>query len=407
MIQVTREQAQKYILHKQGLVTKNQPKTTLEVIKRVHNIQIDTISVVSRSHNLTLFNRFSSYKEKSVWDLLEQKKIFEFWSHAICFLPIEDYPFYAWRAKSFSEGSGSWWVEWAEKSNHIIEEVYNYVKKNGPTTSTDFKKTVEKPGGWWNWKDEKAALDILFSTGKLMISHRKNFQRYYDLTERILPAGISSEPMSKDELPGHLLKIVFSSLGIANYDELKTYTGNAIVKGIWKNDKNKAIKFLDQNVEEGLLETVTIDGLKEKFYILASESREILKKETHTNDYVSFLSPFDNLIRERYYPEKFWNFVYKIECYVPEPKRKYGYYVLPILDNNQLIGRTDAKVHRREQKLEVKSIYFEPKIQINNQLLERFQLGLEMFAEFHECKEISIGKVYPLGFGESIKSMIK
>ncbi|HUT80294.1 MAG TPA: crosslink repair DNA glycosylase YcaQ family protein [Candidatus Bathyarchaeia archaeon] len=406
MIQLSREQAQRFILHKQGLLTNNQLNSSLDVVKRIHNIQIDTISVVSRSHNLILFNRFNGYIEKTIWDLLEQKEVFEFWSHAMCFLPIEEYPYYLWKAKLFSEGIGSWWAGWAEKSKHIIEEVYEYVKKNGPTTSSDFKNTSKKPGGWWNWKDEKAALDILYSLGKLMISYRKNFQRYYDLTERVLPARISNEPLPKDELPNYLLKIVLSSIGIVNYDELKTYTGNAIAKFIWKNNKKNAIEFLDQNVEDGLLETVAIDGINENFYMLASECKEISKIDNFTNDYIAFISPFDNLIRERYLPEKFWNFEYKIECYVPEPKRKYGYYVLPILDNSQFIGRTDVKVHRKEQKLELKSIYFESNIHIDDDILERFYKGLQKFANFHECKEIVIGNVYPKDYENQIKSLI-
>ncbi|NHJ86610.1 MAG: winged helix-turn-helix domain-containing protein [Asgard group archaeon] len=406
MIELSLEQAQKIILEKQGLMTKNPPTSIEEVVNRIHNIQIDTISVVSRSHNLIIFNRFNEYKEKTVWDLLEQRKIFEFWSHALCFLPIEEYPYYAWRAKFYAEKNQSWWKDWVEKNQNLINEVYKYVKKNGPTTSADFKTGHKKPaGGWWNWKEEKAALDHLFSSGKLLISYRKNFQRYYDLTERVLPANVDNELLPEEELPDYLLKIVLDSNGIVNSEELKTYTGKEVPYYLWKSNAKIITKFLEEQVKEGFLEEIKINGLGEKFFIKESDLTDFPKTNDFVSDQVSFLTPFDNLIRERYFPKRFWNFDYKIECYVPENQRIYGYYIMPILDNTQLIGRADVKVHRKEQKLELKGIYFEENTTLDDNLLERFANGVTKFASFHDCKEIVIGNVSSKEFEKSLKSL--
>ena len=179
MLEVTKEEAQKFILHRTGLRTKSAFSTELEVINRIHNIQIDTISVVARAQELTLFNRFPEYKEKNIWKIQKEKKIFEFWSHAICLLPMEDFPFYLWRIEYHEKHKTSWWQYWEKKCAHIIDNVYNYVRDNGPTKSADFKRKEKRETlGWWDWKDEKIALEMLFRTGKLLISHRDNFQRY-------------------------------------------------------------------------------------------------------------------------------------------------------------------------------------------------------------------------------------
>ncbi|MFX1538637.1 MAG: winged helix-turn-helix domain-containing protein [Promethearchaeota archaeon] len=405
MLEIPLATAQKFILEKQGLLTNNPPKSIIGIAKRIHNIQIDTLSVVARSHDLTIFNRFPQYQEKSVWSLLKQKKFFEQWSHGMCMMPIEEFPFYAWRTKFYDENKKhSYWEKWLIANQKVVEDVYDYVEKNGATCGGDFKAPEgEKSQGWWDWKKEKQALEHLFNIGKLMIAFRKGFQRYFDLTERVLPANISHEPMNKEEIPDYLVKTIFSAIGLGNFEEIRQYIVSAAARVFWKNNRKNITAFLDQKVQEGILEQVKIEGIQDTQYILSEYLDDLNKLEDVDFSYMKLITPFDNVIRERKFLQKFWNFDYKLEAYFPASKRKYGYFVTPILDGWQFIGRLEPKAHRKDQLLEIKSIYFEEGYEPTNDSLERLALGIQKFAEFHECEKITIGKVFPTNYKVQIE----
>jgi len=165
MIEVSQEQAQRFILDVQGLRTEKPSKTILKVAKRIHNIQIDTISVVTRSHDLTTFCRLPSYKEGEVWGLERRGKLFEFWSHAMCLVPMESFPFYAWKMEQLGKQTTGWMVEWGVKNKDTVEAVYRHVKKNGPTQSASLGARKKGSNGWWEWKAEKRTLEHLFTVG--------------------------------------------------------------------------------------------------------------------------------------------------------------------------------------------------------------------------------------------------
>ncbi|NHJ06302.1 MAG: winged helix-turn-helix domain-containing protein [Candidatus Heimdallarchaeota archaeon] len=393
MLEITKNEAQKFILNRIGLRTNDSFSSMIDVVKRIHNIQIDTISVVARAQDLTIFNRYQGYQEKDVWKHHKERKLLEFWSHGICLMPIEEYPFYLWRIEYQKKHKNSWWKQWENKCNHIIDRVYNYVKINGPTKSADFKqKETRKSNGWWDWKEEKIALEMLFHTGRLLIAYRENFQRYYDLPENVIPSNVSTEKLSIEEIPYHLINIVFSSLGIASTEEIKHYTGQSFSRVIWKNNLGKIEAFLDNCVKEDILLEVNLNGLKNKHYMLAKYSSELKENQKYdsTSLPVKFLTPFDNIIRERSFVQKFWDFDYRIEAYTPIDKRQYGYFSLPILDRNHFVGISDMKVHRKDQKLELKSLFFEKDFKNDDGFIDRFIAGLTLFKDFHDCHEIII-----------------
>jgi len=395
MLEISKKQAQQFILHRQGLTTDFSSLSLLDTIKRIHNLQIDTISVVARSQDLTLYNRKSDYQEGQIWKLLKEKKLFEYWSHGICLLPIEEYPFYAWKMEYNKENPSSWWGKWQTENQDIIKEVYNYVKKNGPTCSANFKREVGKKGeGWWDWKKEKRALEVLFDHGKLLIAYRKNFQKYYDIKERVLPTGIKTEPLVKDELADYLLQTVFSSLLLASYEELRNYIGMAVCRYLWKNNRNSIGNFLLDKVKEDKLVEIKIANLERKHFILKENESKLSKLDYYfdKNKPMKFLTPFDNAIRDRDLLLRLWDFDYKIECYTPVAQRIYGYFTLPILDDHSFIGRTDLKVHRKEEILEMKSIHFEDWFKHSEELYERLANGLSKFADFHKCEKIRLEK---------------
>lgn len=394
MIEVSLEQARQFILDTQGLRTKRPSKSVVDVTRRIHSIQIDTISVVSRSHNLITFNRYPRYKEGSIWDSEKKGDLFEYWSHAMCMMPIETYPFYAWRRKFYP---GNRTKKWAAENKDTIKQVFQHVKKNGITNSASIGETKEGNTGWWDWKVEKRALEYLFTTGKLMVAYRKGFQKYYDVTERVLPNHIDSEPMTDEEAAEFVVDSSLGSLGAGCYDDIRTYHNKLPAQQLWKGRKEQIETHLEQRVKDGTLEEVSIEGLEERYFILSRNVKKI--QSTSTLDLetapIKILTPFDNILRERAFPRRIWDFDYKIECYVPPPDRVYGYFVLPILDKNELAGRLDAKVHRKEGILEVKALYLESDELCTPEGLERLHLGLVDFAKFHKCETIKIGKVTP------------
>ncbi len=304
MIEVPLEKAQNFILEKQGLRTKSPSKSIIDVAKRIHNIQIDTISVVARSHDLTLFNRLPNYQEKEVWKYVKDRKLFEYWSHAICLIPIEDYSFYAWKMDYLEDNISNWWNKWVVENKQLINDIYKYIKKNGTTCSADFKREEGKESQrWWDWKGEKCAMEYLFRIGKLMIDFRKGFQKYYDLTERILPPSIDKEPMAKDELPYFIVNTVFSSIGLGNFEEMQSYLGTSHVKFLWNNKREKIIQFLDDCVKEGILESVQVEGIDSIHFVLSKDANRLVNESDDlTKQPLKFLSPLDKIIQERKYP---------------------------------------------------------------------------------------------------------
>lgn len=403
MIEISPEQARGFILKTQGLRTNKPSKSIVDVAKRIHNIQIDTISVISRSHNLITFNRFPKYEEGAIWDAEKVGHLFEYWSHSMCMMPIETYPFYVWRRKFYP---GKRTKRWAAENKVTIKQVYQHVKKNGVTNSASIGEVPEGNTGWWDWKIEKHALEYLFTIGKLMVAYRKGFQKFYDVTERVLPNHIDSEPMNDEEAAKFIVDSSLGSLGLGCYDDIRTYHNKLPSQELWGSRKDQIEMHLDQRVSEGDLEEVSINGLDERYFVLSSnvarlESGSELSLESEP---VKLLTPFDNILRERAFAKRIWDFDYKIECYVPARDRVYGYFVLPILDKNKLAGRLDAKAHRREGVLEVKSLYLENDALHSTEGKERLQKGIVHFAKFHKCDTIKIGKVTPRKFTKKIRS---
>jgi uncharacterized protein YcaQ len=406
LIEITLPDAQQFILKKQGILTTSPAQSVLEVANRIHNIQIDTISVVARSHDLTVFTRFPKYQEKEIWELQQRKQLFEAVSHALCLLPINAYPFYHWLMLIYRQSPKSpYWAQWIQDNHTVIDQVYNAIKQQGALSSKDFKVPSErKSKGWWAWKSEKRALEYLFRTGKLLIQYRKGFQKFYDLPERVLPPGIDHEPMPIDDIPDYLCDQTFASFGIGNHQEMRCYLNSRATRHLWNNKPERITSFLDEQVKEDKLAHVKIDAIKDPQYIRTQDIDLLINNDPSTKQ-MHLINPFDNIIRERVLLTKYWQFHYTLEAYTPPAKRKYGYYLMPILDGHQFIGRLEPKVHRKEQILEIKSIFFEAQYTPTRQALERLQRSLYTFAEFHQCEQIRIGKVSPSTYQTRIDTL--
>ena len=414
-LQLSKTEAAKIVLKSQlldGKIKSAQGKLGFaEIINKLGYVQIDTISVINRAHHHILWSRKNNYKEKYLHDLqAKERLIFEYWTHAMSFIPMQDYKFALPRMQNFNNPKSKWLKYRHDQSKKFFAPVLERIKNEGPLSSSDFENESGKKGGtWWEWKPAKTALEYLFWKGDLMISERKKFQKYYDLTERVLPNNIDTSFPSNKELSYYFVKRALSSLGIASEKEVLKFMqpGKTSVSDLQIADKNSIVKAIDELCESGEVTPLIIEAdHKLKNYALSetinkAAGRKKLLPQVH------LLSPFDNLIIQRERTKRLFDFDYTIECYVPAPKRKFGYFVVPILWGDKFIGRLDPKADRLTNTLIINNIVFE-NIPIDyDELIPELSSALWKFALFNGCDKILIKKCKPGSIKSILKSSIK
>ncbi|HET9495237.1 MAG TPA: crosslink repair DNA glycosylase YcaQ family protein [Chloroflexia bacterium] len=360
----------------------------LAAIRRMQAVQIDTIHVVARSPYLVLWSRLGHYKPEWLDELLAEGKLFEFWSHAASILPIEDYPLYRRHmldhAYRFFHSAPSW----IKRHPEAVEHVLAYVREHGEVRSSDFERTDGQQSGWFNWKEEKIALEALHTTGVLMIARRHNFHRVYALRERVLPDWDDSQAPPIDEVKRALTLKAVRALGVTPREWVPDYF-RTVVAG--------TEKLLKKLAGEGQLLTVEVEGWKNPGYV-HPDNAALLESAAAgglTPALTTFLSPFDPLVWDRTRCKAMFDFDYRIECYTPEAKRRYGYFTLPILRRGQLIGRLDAKAHRGDGLFEVKSLHLEPGVRPDDALIDDVAGALLECAAWHNTPEVVVRRSDP------------
>ena len=361
-------------------------KGVLKVIEQLGYVQIDTISVVERSHRHILWTRVPDYKEDMLKELIDKdKKVFEYWSHAAAFLPMQDYRFAHYRKRMFTHYNKGWGA-WAGKNKKVIKLVYDRVKAEGPLQSRDFEH-LKKRGTWWDWKPAKHALEYLFHTGELMLRSRKNFQKIYDLRERILSPDINTTEPTDEEHAEHLIFSAVKQHGLVTKNEIvyqKFYSPPAL-KIVLKKliDENLVVPVKVENLK---LEYYTTETTLNKLNVLLPAPR-LRQAGNEPNELIHILSPFDNFMIQRKRINSLFGFDYVIECYVPASKRKYGYYCLPVLYGDKFIGRIDAKADRVNDTLTVINLFSEKGIK-KSELKKRVKPKLIELANFSGCRKV-------------------
>lgn len=354
----------------------------LTTIRQIHNLQIDTISVVARAHQHILWSRLGSYQTNWLEELHSEGQLFEYFSHAVCLLPIEDYPLF--RALMLEKFIG--WDnirDWGEKNADTLEQILSHIQQNGAARSSDFVSKQSR-GKWWDWKVEKVALEHLYYRGDLMIARRESFQRVYDLRERVLPSWEDTQAPEYSIAVKELTRKAIKALGIAS----NTWAANYFY--IKKAETAAAIAELQA---EGAIFPVRIEGVKGGPFFVHVENEALLEavqSEQLPAEHTTILSPFDPLVSDRGRTRDLFDFDYSIECYTPAPKRKYGYFVLPILHRGRLIGRLDAKAWRKEGRLQVISLYLEPGIPVSAGLTRELAKTLRAYASWQGLSKVLI-----------------
>ncbi|BBK29409.1 hypothetical protein EDC65_2547 [Stella humosa] len=320
------------------------------VLDRVGLLQIDSVNVLVRSHYLPLHARLGQYPtallDRLAYD--RRRSLFEYWGHEASLLPLELHPLMRWRMNGAREGRGlySGLARFGAERGDYIARVLDEVTDRGALGAGDLSDGSRGEGGWWGWSDGKSALEYLFWTGQVTTATRRNFERIYDLPERVLPAAVlAAAAPAEDEAQRRLLRIAARALGIATYRDLRDYFRLPV-----EGSKQR----LAELVEAGDLRPVAVEGWDQTAYLHA-EAR--LPRRIAA---AVLLSPFDSLIWERDRTERLFGFHYRIALYTPAAKRTHGYYVLPFLLGDRLVGRIDLKSDRAAGRLLVLAAHGEP-----------------------------------------------
>ena len=358
----------------------------LDAIRRMGVLQIDTISVVARSPYLVLWSRLGDYDMEWLDQHLAEGSLFEYWAHEACFVPIEDYALLRHRMLDPAAMGWKYAQSWLRDNGAAVAGVLAHIRVNGPTRSSDFERSDGRAGGWWEWKPEKRALEVLFTSGALMIARRHNFQRIYDLAERVHPSWHDERLPSITDARRELALNAVRALGLCKAGWVADY---------YRTKRPHAD--LDALVERGALLRASVQGWIEPVYIHASlralaerAAAGALKPSVTT-----LLSPFDPIVWDRRRALELFDFDYRLECYTPAAKRRYGYFTLPILRRGVLVGRVDAKAHRRDGVFEVKSLELEAGVRVSKRFCRDVAQALLRCARWHACPQVRVTRTVP------------
>lgn len=372
-------EARKLVLYSQHLHSSREYggglNATLEAIEHLGYVQIDTLSVVERAHLHTLWNRLERFRPNHIDKLQRAGKIFEHWAHALAILPMKDYRFSLPMMNRIASGE----VHWYRKNKKETKKVLARIREEGPLRSKDFddKKTSND---MWARSPSKNALEQLFMEGELMVPYRVNFHKVYDLREHVLPDYVDTTIPSQEELSRHLITGFLRAHGLGQPKEI-SYLRKSVGPAI-----RLAAKTME---EEGTIVPIKVAG---KDYYCEPASLELLNTRLPRSS-LKILSPFDNAIIQRKRINELFGFDYQIECYVRKDKRKFGYFCLPILHRNELVGRLDAKADRKTAVLHLLHLQLEDKAKNKSALLKALHPALIKFAAFNECEELQLHRL--------------
>ena len=357
---------------------------TLSAIEHLGYIQIDTLLVIQRAHHHTLWNRNSRYQASQLDQLVEEKQVFEYWSHAAAYLPMRDFRFSLPRKHALASGERE---HWFDRDKEMEKMVLRRISEEGPLMAKDFDG---KGKGVWKTKPAKRALENLFMQGDLMLARRNNFQKVYDFTERVLPEGTNTDLPNPKEHARFL---------ITSYLRVHGLGAPAEVCYLLPGTRKSVTTVMHDMVSNREVVEVLVEN--QKYYALP-ESFELLSKPL-ARSRLKILSPFDNLVIQRKRIKAFFGFDYQIECYLPAAKRQYGYFTLPILWDGNLVARMDCKADRKESVLYIHNLVLEPGLAKLDSFLNAFVQELESFLHFNGCDDVCVHKTSP----ESVKAELK
>lgn len=384
---ITNAAARRIFLSKQGLsASPSRALTKAGLLQLIHDIgfvQVDSIATVERAHNQILFSRNQTFNRDHLRALLEEDRaLFEHWTHDAAILPSTFLPYWKHRFVRKEKVIRERWTKWrGEAFDQACGETLERITKGGELLAREVKAVDHKSGGWWEWHPSKTALEFFWHTGKLAISRRENFQKVYDLAERVYPSDGLNADISVDAFIDWACRSALDRLGFATHGEIAAFWDLVSPE----EAKDWVARHLD---ELDLVEVEAANAGKLRpayaFRGLPLQAGDWPEPPSR----IRTLSPFDPLLRDRNRAERLFGFRYRIEVFVPEPKREYGYYVFPLLEGDRMIGRIDMKADRKAGVLNVKRLWLEPGVRASAGRMAKLEAELERVARFAGVAEI-------------------
>jgi uncharacterized protein YcaQ len=381
--------------HLSGKPPKPSRAAILEIVRDLGCLQLDPISAVARSHLLVLWSRLGVYDPADVERLLfEDRALFEYWAHVASIVLTEDYPVHHWRMKQYGRGEGEdTWSDrvrdWLAQNQPLYDFILAELSEKGALMSRQLElddkvSNAWVSSGWTNGRNVGQMIDFLWGEGKIMVSGRSGGQKVWDLTERCFPDWAQHEAWDEGQVVGYAAQKAIRALGIATIQQIKVH----YTRGRYPN-----LPAVLQTLEAaGTIQRVAVENLPGTWYIHTDDLPLLDRIEAgEFQPRTVLLSPFDNLICDRARTEALWDFYFRIEIYVPANKRQYGYYVLPILHGDQLIGRVDPQYDRKTKILHINNLYAEPKAPAR--AASAIRKSIESLAAFLGAQRIVYGNV--------------
>ncbi|OCY54799.1 winged helix-turn-helix domain-containing protein [Acinetobacter pittii] len=347
---------------------------TLQAIEHLGYVQIDTISVVERAHHHILWSRVPDYELNHLNSLVRERQIFEYWYHAASYLPMKDYRYALPAMMSVRNGESRYFNR---GDQHLMNEILARVRAEGKIRLRDIDKNNKKSlGNWWNTGPGRRAFEQLYMQGDLMICERNGMEKVFDLTERCLPENIDLSMPALYEYAQYLFNNTLRAHGAFTWKQLVH---------LKKNDLKETMRVvLKEQIDAGVVSAIKLENGQTLYVDVAA-----IEKKVSTDFGLKILSPFDNSLIHRDRLASLFEFDYRIECYVPAAKRIYGYFCLPILYQDELVGRVDCKAHRSIKELEVISLHLEKTVKNKELFFFELEQELKRFAAFNQCSTIN------------------
>ncbi len=363
-----------------------------KAINHLGYVQIDTIPVVKRAHHHVFHARVPKFKPAMTNQMLLNRDIFEYWTHAAAFLPIADFRFSLPYKHTIKSGQTHWYKT---RDKQLMGELLVRIRSDGPIRSRDLETNTTKHSGWWNCKPAKKALEQMYIEDDLMVSDREGFHKSYDLTERVLPSHVNSQMPNIEEFAAHIVDQQLRCHGLVSLTGLTYQRQNAELR--------KAVKTLvNERLAQRTLEQLQVSS--GEVFIL--ETGVFERPLPRLNSRMLILSPFDNSVIQCKRLKALFQYNYQIECYLPTAKRQYGYFCLPLLYRDKFIGRVDCKAHRKTNHLEIKSLYLEQHNFDEGLVITEFVNAITQFCHFQKCDSITLTKAHPKYLTQRLRSML-
>lgn len=415
-------------LHAQGLAfppdgkAKPDFEAIYSAIERVGWVQIDTLHVVQRSQYLTLWSRLGCYDTADFDRLLfdggglgaseppaptseNGRRLFEYWMHAACIIPLTDYRYRIPMMRRYRDARAGWRREWGllPENAALMDSILEGIRANGLARPAQFEQDKgRKRGPWWDWNSAKIALEHLYNQGDLAIANRINFQRVYDIADRVLPDWVDRNEPTEAEASRHLLERSMRALGVCTPAQVGDY---------FHMKRNESRPFVEELIKDGTLVPLKARLGDDKTHNLVVHRDNLTLLEQAADGaiqpgHTTFLSPFDSLFWARDRDMQLWGFRQVLEAYKPEGTRQWGYFCMPILYKDKLVGRFDPKVERKTGTLRLKKLYLEAGVEPDEELAASLAEAMRDFMAFHKASDLLIEHSDLLDFGRKVMAAL-